>query len=328
MAQVVLGIGTSHSPMVSTPPELWDAHARGFDQRSSELLADDGRYYTYDALVRRAGAALVAESDPAAFQPRFERCQQAITRLADIFAQSAPDMAIVIGDDQHELFDETNMPAISVYWGDTILNTPRQIPVDAPESMRASAWAYGLTEQSFPVAADLGRYMIERLMDQSFDVAHSRSLGGPRGIGHAFTFVYHRIMRSQVVPHVPIMLNTYYPPNQPRPGRCYALGQALKNIVEEWPADLRVAVIASGGLSHFVVNQALDREVIDAIQGHDAATLCSLPKEQMNSGNSEILNWVVAAGALDALDMELIDYVPCYRTSAGTGVGMAFGAWR
>jgi hypothetical protein len=314
--------------MVSTPAELWAAPARGFDQRTLDLLADDGRYYRYDALLQRTGSALLAEADPATFQPRFDRCQRAIHRLADIFAEAAPDLAIIVGDDQHEVFGDSNMPAVSVYWGDTILNTPRRIPDDAPPSIRASAWAFGLREQTFPVAADLGRQLIEGLMDRSFDVAHSRGLSGSEGIGHAFTFVYHRIMRGQVVPHVPIMLNTYYPPNQPRPSRCYALGEALKQIVEAWPDDRRVAVIASGGLSHFVVNQPLDQQVIGALQSHDAETLRALPRAQMHSGNSEILNWVVAGGALTDLAMELIDYVPCYRTPAGTGVGMTFAAWR
>ena len=35
-------------------------------------------------------------------------------------------------------------------------------------------------------------------------------------------------------------------------------------------------------------------------------------------------NWIAAAGAMEHLDMEVLDYVPCYRSEAGTGVGMAF----
>jgi seryl-tRNA synthetase len=47
------------------------------------------------------------------------------------------------------------------------------------------------------------------------------------------------------------------------------------------------------------------------------------------SGNSEIKNWITLAGVMaDAdLPMDLLDYVPCYRTEAGTGCGMAFARW-
>ena len=129
------------------------------------------------------------------------------------------------------------------------------------------------------------------------------------------------------MPTVPIMLNTYYPPNQPTPRRCYAMGQALRQAVESWPEDLRVAVIASGGLSHFVIDEALDHQIIAAMQNHDAATLTSLPRERLDSGNAEIRNWIATAGAVEHLDMQLIDYMPCYRSPAGTGCAMGFAVW-
>jgi hypothetical protein len=47
----------------------------------------------------------------------------------------------------------------------------------------------------------------------------------------------------------------------------------------------------------------------------------------MRSGTSEILNWVVAAGALENLSATVLDYVPGYRTPAGMGTGMAFVRW-
>lgn len=81
-------------------------------------------------------------------------------------------------------------------------------------------------------------------------------------------------------------------------------------------------------MSHFVVDEALDRGVLDALARHDAAALTTLPRAKMHAGSSEILNWIAAAGALEGLAMETIDYVPCYRSPAGTGVGMGFAIWR
>ncbi len=94
-----------------------------------------------------------------------------------------------------------------------------------------------------------------------------------------------------------------------------------------WPGSARVAVIASGGLSHFVVDERLDRGVLDGIAAGNATALSAIPREALRSGNSEILNWVTAAGALAGLHASVIDYVPGYRTPAGTGAGMAFAQW-
>jgi AmmeMemoRadiSam system protein B len=134
-------------------------------------------------------------------------------------------------------------------------------------------------------------------------------------------------MPGKAIPTVPVMLNTYYAPNQPTPKRCYALGRALYQAITTWPEDSRVAVVASGGLSHFVIDEELDELVIKAMQTHDAAALASLPRERLNSGNSEIRNWIATAGAVAHLQMRLIDYVPCYRSPAGTGCAMGFAQW-
>ncbi len=49
----------------------------------------------------------------------------------------------------------------------------------------------------------------------------------------------------------------------------------------------------------------------------------------MLSGTSEIKNWIAAMGALDGTELEfqLVDYIPCYRSEAGTGNVMCFGLW-
>ena len=83
-------------------------------------------------------------------------------------------------------------------------------------------------------------------------------------------------------------------------------------------------------MSHFVVNEAFDHAVLDAMLAGDAAAFTSLPENMFESGTSEIKNWIAVAGAMSetGLKMTLIDYVPCYRSEAGTGSGMAFAYWR
>ena len=129
------------------------------------------------------------------------------------------------------------------------------------------------------------------------------------------------------VPIVPVLLNTYFPPSQPRPARCYAFGQALRKAVESFPADIRVGIAASGGLSHFLVDEDLDRAILKALADKDADFLKRIPRHKLHAGSSEILNWVALGGALEPLDLTWFEYVPGYRTPAGTGTGLSFAAW-
>ena len=147
------------------------------------------------------------------------------------------------------------------------------------------------------------------------------------GIGHAFGYVYHRLMTDKLIPALPFMVNTYYAPNQPTPKRCYDLGRAIRNAIEAWPVKARVGVLASGGLSHFVVDEEIDQWAIEGMKEKSISKLSNLPRERLNAGSSEIRNWISAAGAAEHLEMELIDYVPCYRSPAGTGCGMGFATW-
>ena len=130
------------------------------------------------------------------------------------------------------------------------------------------------------------------------------------------------------MPVVPVFLNTYYPPNQPSPARCYALGQAIRAAVEAYPGDARVGVLGSGGLTHFAIDEAFDRAIIEAMRAKDAEALRNLPAAQLNAGSSEIRNWIALAGAVNALSMQWAEYVPAYRSPAGTGTGLCFALWK
>ena len=91
-----------------------------------------------------------------------------------------------------------------------------------------------------------------------------------------------------------------------------------------------MGLIASGGLSHQVVDEDLDKTVIDALVSGDAAALRSLPRQRLNRGpgTPEILNWVTVAAAMAPTRMTLVGYTPCYRSLAGTGHGVCFGYWK
>jgi 3-O-methylgallate 3,4-dioxygenase len=216
---------------------------------------------------------------------------------------------------------------MAVFWGAEVIDVPRDM-TNVPPSRAASMWAkHAPTRSAYPVPDKLALHVIERLVDSGFDVAQIKEQPDGVSIGHAFTFVRLRLMGERLIPMLPIMLNTYFPPNQPTARRCLALGAALRDAVRSWPEDLRVGVVASGGLSHFVVDEELDRGLLAAIGSGDEEYLRRIPESKLQSGSSEIKNWIVSAGALSELRFEVIDYVPGYRSPGGTGCGMAVARW-
>jgi len=244
---------------------------------------------------------------------------------------------IVVGDDHKEVYHDDNMPSVLVYRGETIANVPNRTgrspgtSVDGPRRpswmQRAAARYYEESEtRHYPVHAGLANHLIGALVEAEFDVSSANALPAGEGEGHAFGFVHRRLMTA-AVPVVPIVLNTYYPPNQPSPRRCYRLGRAIREALERYPESLRVGVVASGGLSHFTVDEQLDRAVIRALSEKDADALQGLPPVRLNSGNSEIRNWICAGGALEHLALRWLTYCPGYRTPAGTGTGLCFAHW-
>lgn len=329
MGQIVIGMGSSHSPQLSTPSELWLNHGEG-DKNNPALIDTQGVHRTFEELLEIAPSNIAQQLVPEKMAERHQANQQGIARLAEAYVNANLDALVIIGDDQEEMFRNDHRPAIAVYWGETFTNGAVHITPDMSEARKASAWGWREPdgEKSFPVAADMGLHLIEHLREQDFDIAHIKQVPDWHAqMGHAFAFVYRRIMQENVIPTIPIMVNTYYPPNQPTLNRCYQLGREIRAAVESWPADVRVGVIASGGLSHFVIDEDMDQQVMRALRQGDKDALVSLPRERMDSGTSEIRNWIAMAGASEGLSHQWSDYVPSYRTMAGTGCAMGFGIW-
>ena len=107
----------------------------------------------------------------------------------------------------------------------------------------------------------LAAELIVGLVDRGVDLATVAQVDAPgkAGFGHAFGFIAKRLFRGRAIPMVPLLLNTYFPPNVPTAARCYDIGQMLAEVLRASASPLRVAIIASGGLSHFVVDEPLDR---------------------------------------------------------------------
>src|SRR5262245_33056980 len=326
MASIVASLAASHSPQLSTPSELWRLHAER--DRANKELHYRGVVFDFESLVDvRRSERLEDHIDSGLWQEKHGRCSRAIDSLAETMRSIAPDIVMIIGDDQREIFLDDGMPTFAIFWGESVECIPKS-EEELPPSLRPARWAnYGERRQEYRCTPELGRHIIERMMAECYDVSQLRKQPDGRSIGHAFNFVKIRIMRDYEAPMQPVMVNTYFPPNQPSAARCYGFGQALRRAVESWDADARVAVVASGGLSHFVIDEDLDARVLDAFRSRDPQLIRSITQQELMSGTSEIRNWIVVAGAAEHLELDVVDYVPTYRSEAGTGVGMGFARW-
>lgn len=339
MAKIVCGFGSSHGPLLSTPPERWDLRAK--DDRENPSHPFRGTEYNFPKLValRKDEKDFENEAGIEMRQARHERNQRALDQLGEKLADIDPDIVVIIGDDQHEWFQDDIQPSFTVYCGEQVINAapdPEKMKTKSPGIVFAMKGYYPPEDHTYPVPADLANAIIEQAMADEFDVAISaRQLAGERGtigIGHAFGFIYRRILKDRPVPLVPILLNTYFPPNRPSAKRCYEFGQSIGRAIIGWNgvnANKRVAVCASGGISHFVVDEEFDHRILTAIRDQDTATIFAEPENMFLSGTSETKNWITLAGILSGTDLEmnLIDYVPSYRSEGGTGCGMAFASW-
>jgi 3-O-methylgallate 3,4-dioxygenase len=87
-------------------------------------------------------------------------------------------------------------------------------------------------------------------------------------------------------------------------------------------------VVGSGGLSHFLVDEEIDRRFLQGLKDRDAEALKSLPASRLQSGTGEIRSWLAAVGAVESLELDFLEYQACYRSLAGSGMGMGFAVWK
>jgi 3-O-methylgallate 3,4-dioxygenase len=313
--------------MLAAQVEDWVGGAFVARDRARQFVDFDGNPRRYEELLAKAPADAASRIDPEVLRKRHATVQAAIARLRDDIASARLDALVVIGDDQEELFDHSNMPAIGIYYGETIRNA-KAAPAAAPLDRARMRFQESDGDVEYPCHAPLARHLIERLQGDGFDLSAMARTAPGRFEGHAISFVHRFLMGPAPVPVVPVFLNAYYPPNQPVPSRCLALGEAIGRAIERFEPGRRIGVLASGGLSHFLVDQDFDHAVIDAFSRKDIEFFRTAPLHKLMSGSSEIRNWICLAGAVQALDLDWVSYTPGYRTPALTGTGLCFAGFR
>jgi 3-O-methylgallate 3,4-dioxygenase len=330
MARLVAAFGASHSIMLYCNLDDWCDHFVERD-RTLPLYDDKGDRRSYDELLTKAGAKSDRLFSRSLMEKRYADTQKEMDRLGDEIAEAKLDVLIIVGDDQEELFDDNNIPALGIYCDDKIRNAPRDASwpeSDWQETARQQR-REDKQEHFYPCHKPLALHLTSGLCERGFDVAAVKKLSAKQFEGHAYSFIHRRIMAGRVVPIIPVFVNTYYPPNQVTPKRCVALGNHIADLIASFPQDLRVGILASGGLSHFVVDEELDLSVLDAIKRKDLEFLGNIDPKRLQAGSSEIRNWMVVAAAAQKLNLNMSrsSYIAGYRTPALTGIGICFAKW-
>ena len=331
LAELVMGIAMSHGPMVVSEVPTWLKIAQ-MDRHSSLLVDTSGKAVTYEELEQASGERYAEYATEERFLAQRELVTASLTRLREEVAQAEIDLIVVIGDDQWELFGDDNTPALAVYSGEVLEFTTAGrrgrygARVGGLDDVHAG---YGMDARNrWPGNRAFALHTIGALIERGFDPATLSEPTAPSGLGHAFGVVECQLLATPgAIPLLPIVVNTYWPPNQMPPSRCWALGTALRELIASYPEDLRVAVVASGGLSHFVTDERLDMQTLEPLRAGNPRALLDLPIHLLNSGNSEIRNWIALAACCERLSLAWDEYTPVYRTASGTGCGLAFARW-
>lgn len=262
-------------------------------------------------------AAFCVPHDPfiTAFTERAEPAQAArvfaaYEQVRQELARRRVDTVVVIGDDHYALFGPHCQPQILLAVGD--LEGPLE------------PWLR-IDRRPVPCDLPLGEHVLRYGLDAGFDLAVARSLV----LDHSVMVPVHL-----AVPHACRVLPVYIAAGvEPLIGwrRCLQLGALLREAIASAPGDARIAILGTGGLSHWVgtaemgqVNPAFDRMVLELVERGDTAAIAALGDERIlregGNGALELRNWMVAMGAMPGCRGRVIAYEPVVPWVTGLGL--------
>src|SRR6188474_3141646 len=221
----------------------------------------------------------------------------AMNELGKVLDETKPDAILFFGADHVETFSVSCVPSFAIVAGD-----------------RAVAKFAG-REHNLPIHRELAEDILNKLVtDHNFDMAYSEDAE----LGHAFSIPFEYVIGKRPIPVIPFFTNVYVPP-LPTPKRCAALGKAIASIVKG--RKERVAIIASGGMSHFPGTRKylhpefdFDRWLVAQFESGNTDALLNMTGTQLDEvGNTETLNWATMFGAIGPEPGELIEYLPTWH---------------
>jgi protocatechuate 4,5-dioxygenase beta chain len=256
---------------------------------------------------------------------KYNRVHSAFEKMQEAIKDYAPEAIIMIGDDQYDMFDSSNNPALAIYTGSDPLWGRTGYDWDKPIIDRRKVIMNN--------HVDLSNFLLKGLLKKGFDMANCKKfipVGKPEsGLSHMAARIVPELDPSGEIPVICIFINEYFAP-LPTSERCAQLGVALSELLADRPE--KVAICASGGLSHYptkfnqgVIDVPFDTWVIERIARNDVDALKNLftfDSDNLRSGTGEVRAWVSAAAAMNR-PAEIIDYLPIHASFLGAG----FAIW-
>jgi aromatic ring-opening dioxygenase catalytic subunit (LigB family) len=266
------------------------------------------------AFAASHGPLIVRDWDklPAPIQDQFTRNFRELGRR---IAAANPDVLVVVSPDHWVNFFLNNFPSVCIGVGDEN---------DGPPEPFMASFPY----KTLPGDAAFGQHLLRSALDHNFDPSASYRLT----LDHGFCIPLWKSELPKMPRIVPIVINALQDP-MPTIERSIQLGRMIAAAIASYPADVRVAVLGTGGLSHSIgeptmgdVDENFDRIALDALRGHDDAVVAATISgalEHAGNGSHEVRCWAVAHGSAGNATFDLIDYMACPEVY----VGCAFGSW-
>jgi hypothetical protein len=171
--------------------------------------------------------------------------------------------------------------------------------------------------------------LAEHLMKETVAAGFQPALSYKLKADHGFMTVYYELDPAMQLPMVPIILNCTTPPLMTL-RQSYDFGVALGDAIRSYPGLDRVALVAGGGLSHFVgeprvgdIDEQFDRWFLQQLESGDLGELFDMPNDELaeaGNGTGEVRAWVAAAGAARDQKAKTLAYEPIYEWINGMGV--------
>lgn len=225
------------------------------------------------------------------------------------------DIIVEIAPDHWSNFFINNLPNVCIGIGATHLGPPE--PFMKP---------FG--HETLPGDAAFAQYLLATALESGFEPSVSHQMK----LDHGFSIPLWRMDLAPLPRIVPIVINSLEPP-MPTIKRCFAWGTLIADAIAAYPGNERIAVLASGGLSHSIgeptmgtIDELFDAGCIEAFQtGGEPAVLAYLDRTLASAGNgsAEIRNWCAAHAAAGSHGFELI----AYHAIPEVYVGCAWAVW-
>ena len=228
---------------------------------------------------------------------QLDQAGAAMQELGKVLDETKPDVIIFLGADHVETFSVSCVPTFAIVAGSNAVAR------------------FAGRERIMPIHREMAEDILNKLViDHNFDISYSEDAE----LGHAFAVPFEYVIGQRNIPVIPFFTNVYVPP-LPTPKRCEALGKALAEIIKG--RKERVAIIASGGMSHFPGTTKyhspefdFDRWLVAQFEAGNANALLDMTGTQLDEvGNTEMLTWAMMFGAIGPQPGTLIDYIPTWH---------------